>query len=187
MVFGCMNSAKMIEQARMTHWAQFIRDCKASGLSIKAYCEGHGVKKSAYYYWLKKLRDEACGQFLMSQMGDGSRVTQPNGFTEVRVSHSPKGIEAMSLPEEILTETTSVLIVEEATSTSHFEAPMFAPALTDSPKSVPAPPVAQPMPVHTEPEPLGQIQIETSGMKISADGTYPVDKLARVLKGLVGS
>ena len=32
---------------------------------------------------------------------------------------------------------------------------------------------------------VGQIQIEVSGVKISADGTYPVDKLARVLKGLV--
>jgi len=58
MVIGCMNSAKMVEQARMAHWAQFISDCKASGLGVKAYCEGHGVKKSAYYYWFKKLRDE---------------------------------------------------------------------------------------------------------------------------------
>ena len=68
-----------------------------------------------------------------------------------------------------------------------FEVSTFTPVGEDAPRSAPALSVAQPIPAHAELEPLGQIQIETSGVKISADGTYPVDKLARVLKGLVGS
>jgi hypothetical protein len=32
-----------------------IETCKASGLSVKAYCLAHQIKHSVYYYWQKKL------------------------------------------------------------------------------------------------------------------------------------
>jgi hypothetical protein len=35
-----------------------FKACKASGLTIKAYCLTHQIKHSVYYYWQKKLQPQ---------------------------------------------------------------------------------------------------------------------------------
>ena len=169
-----VDSAKMLTRQRMLQWAQFIRDCKASGLSVKAFCEGAGVRENTYYYWQKKLRDEACELLLMEQMGDEpATMIVPKGFAEVRAMPSfeaSAGVLAQDEPTEVLTALEPVA-VPAIGLTSSVAAPVAV--------------VAAPIHASASPKATGQIQIESSGLKISADGTYPVDKLARVLKGLV--
>jgi transposase-like protein len=41
-----------------------IDACKASGMSVKAYCREHQIKSSNYYYWQKKLQQEQPGKFI---------------------------------------------------------------------------------------------------------------------------
>jgi len=41
-----------------------IAACKASGITVEAYCREHELKPSVYYYWCKKLQPEAPGKFI---------------------------------------------------------------------------------------------------------------------------
>jgi len=69
-------------------WSQFIQECKESGLSVAEFCRDAGVRPNTYYYWQKKLRDEACQQLVMSRAGTSLpsfAATAPQGFTEVQL------------------------------------------------------------------------------------------------------
>lgn len=37
-------------------WRDRIAECRQSGQSVKAWCEQKGLKSSAYYYWVKKIK-----------------------------------------------------------------------------------------------------------------------------------
>lgn len=77
---------------------------KESGLSVRSFCSNEGIAPSSFYYWLKKLKNEANGKrfiplvvksagenvnpFLQSELLQGQRVdgplleiTYPNGIT----------------------------------------------------------------------------------------------------------
>jgi len=45
---------------RAQNWAMVIKDCADSGLTNKEYCIRHGIKEKTFYYWLRKLRKQAC-------------------------------------------------------------------------------------------------------------------------------
>ncbi|MDR1815592.1 MAG: hypothetical protein LBR00_02785 [Clostridiales Family XIII bacterium] len=44
---------------RIAEWTCLIRECVGSGMTTKAWCEAHGIKKRKYYYWLRKVREAA--------------------------------------------------------------------------------------------------------------------------------
>jgi hypothetical protein len=44
----------------MSHWASIIKERGESGLTIKEFCRSMGINEASYYYWLKRLRKEAC-------------------------------------------------------------------------------------------------------------------------------
>lgn len=44
---------------QMQEWAQKVRECQASGLSKKDWCEKNGIALKTYYYHLNKLREKA--------------------------------------------------------------------------------------------------------------------------------
>ena len=186
----------------MLYWAQFIRDQKASGLSIRAFCENARVRENIYYYWQKKIRDVACEHLLMSQMDDGSASFIPKGFAEV-VVHGDIDCE-IAVHDEVSAVVSSVsepAAVAGSVSQSGAVATTSHHAIVDNAQSAiaiaseapaqPAPPsmlAAPAAPVTCSPdttESTGQIQIESQGIKISADALYPMDKLTEVLKGLV--
>jgi hypothetical protein len=77
---------------------------KESGLSVRSFCSNEGVAPSSFYYWQKKIRNEANGKrfiplvvksaetsvnpFMQSELSQGQRVddplleiTYPNGIT----------------------------------------------------------------------------------------------------------
>jgi len=77
---------------------------KESGLSVRSFCSNEGIATSSFYYWLKKIRNEANGKrfiplvvksagenvnpFIQSELPQGQRVdgplleiTYPNGIT----------------------------------------------------------------------------------------------------------
>jgi hypothetical protein len=67
-----------------------MRDRKASGLSIKAYCENAGFHENVYYYWQKRLREAACEQLAEYQPNHGTRSLDQSGFMEVKLM-TPSG------------------------------------------------------------------------------------------------
>jgi transposase-like protein len=45
---------------RKEQWEKLILECQKSGMKVEDWCARHDVTKHAYYYWLRKLREEAC-------------------------------------------------------------------------------------------------------------------------------
>ena len=41
---------------RITFWHEHVTTWQASGLTQKAYCDEHGLRYSAFGYWVRKLR-----------------------------------------------------------------------------------------------------------------------------------
>ena len=54
-----MDTRLATRQVRLTQWAAIIKDRNESGLSIREYCERNEIKRDAYFYWLRKLRESA--------------------------------------------------------------------------------------------------------------------------------
>jgi len=44
---------------RMENWSALIRECNTSGLSNREFCQQRGISEKSYYYWLRKLRNQA--------------------------------------------------------------------------------------------------------------------------------
>ena len=44
---------------RTENWTTLIQECSASGLSNREFCRQHGISEKSFYYWLRKLRNEA--------------------------------------------------------------------------------------------------------------------------------
>ena len=43
-------------------WQETIMNCKASGLSIAAFCRQHDLNANAYYYWQRQIRKDLLQQ-----------------------------------------------------------------------------------------------------------------------------
>ena len=41
---------------RLREWSAMIQACKASGQTVKAWCDENGIGKKTYYYRLKRVR-----------------------------------------------------------------------------------------------------------------------------------
>jgi len=46
---------------RAQEWAMLIRECSASGLTKREFCQQRGISEKSFYYWLKKLRTQMIG------------------------------------------------------------------------------------------------------------------------------
>ena len=46
-----MNANEVKHEARVAEWTERVRECRSSGLSVKAWCAGQGIKTATYYRW----------------------------------------------------------------------------------------------------------------------------------------
>lgn len=46
-------------QFRLEQWKKLISECQNSGLPVRTWCTQNGFKEQSYYYYLKKLREQA--------------------------------------------------------------------------------------------------------------------------------
>ena len=44
---------------RAETWATLIQECNNSGLTKREFCQQRGISEKSYYYWLRKLRNQA--------------------------------------------------------------------------------------------------------------------------------
>ena len=42
-------------EALLQEWTARIGECRASGMSVKAWCETQGISNKTYYYWEKQF------------------------------------------------------------------------------------------------------------------------------------
>lgn len=50
------------KQVQETEWAEKIRQCSKSGLTVASWCRNNGINSKTYYYHLRKLRKKICEQ-----------------------------------------------------------------------------------------------------------------------------
>lgn len=50
------------EQNKLAQWAQVVAQCRDSGLSVRQWCQEHGVNISSYYKWQRKVYAAAKAQ-----------------------------------------------------------------------------------------------------------------------------
>ena len=90
---------------RKEQWKQFILDRQASGLTIDKWCEQHGLKRSTYFVWLRRIRQEAC------QTLPDSQAVVPVPFVQIgteKVSNAAP--EPVTLPQPAATSATGIRI-----------------------------------------------------------------------------
>nr|WP_027871780.1 hypothetical protein [[Eubacterium] cellulosolvens] len=61
-----MNTRQKIHQAQMKEWAARFADQKASGLTVKEWCDQNHFSIHRYHYWKRLLKDEIVDQVLPS-------------------------------------------------------------------------------------------------------------------------
>ena len=61
-------------QYRVEQWSKLIQECQSSGMKVNDWCEANGISHHAYYYWLRKLRENAC-QSLPAVSGEDNSPT----------------------------------------------------------------------------------------------------------------
>ena len=50
------------EQNKLAQWVQIVSQCRDSGLSVRQWCQEHGVNLSSYYKWQRKVYTMAQAQ-----------------------------------------------------------------------------------------------------------------------------
>lgn len=104
---------------RMEQWIPLIKECQASGMSVKSWCRQNDIKESAYYYWLKKIRRKACAQQLPAVQSENQK---PVEFAKLRVDAGTSGTDiaiVIHLPS-------ATVEVKEGTSQKTVEAVLMA-------------------------------------------------------------
>ena len=56
----------------MREWAEMVRTCRSSGLTVKEWCLNNGINIKTYYYRLKRVRDFICDNKLVNITDDCS-------------------------------------------------------------------------------------------------------------------
>ena len=56
-----MNANEAKHEARVSEWAERVRECRSSGMSVKAWCEEREIKPATYYRWEREVLTKASG------------------------------------------------------------------------------------------------------------------------------
>ena len=59
-----MKTNQKLHQLHLNEWAQRFADQKASGLTVKQWCEDNNFSNHAYNYWKRVLKEEVGNQIL---------------------------------------------------------------------------------------------------------------------------
>ena len=59
-----MSTRFIVNRAKLEAWASHFAEQKASGLTVAAWYLQNNVSKHSYFYWKRKLKDEAVSQAL---------------------------------------------------------------------------------------------------------------------------
>ena len=60
---------------RVEEWKQLILDYQSSGMKLYEWCEFRNVTKDMYYYWLRKIREQACDELVATNPIQKREVT----------------------------------------------------------------------------------------------------------------
>jgi hypothetical protein len=103
---------------RKEQWEKLIIDCKSSGLKVDDWCAQNNITHHAYYYWLRKIRKQACESILPALPKEEKAVT----FAKLEVQNSKRDTQVAV----IIHLSSATLEVIEGTSQQTVEAVLLA-------------------------------------------------------------
>lgn len=65
-----MSTINQRSRSKEQFWRRMVRQCQRSGLSVRAFCEEHGLSEPSFYAWRRilKERDAAAVRFVPVQV-----------------------------------------------------------------------------------------------------------------------
>ena len=70
---------KITHKVRCEQWTKIIKECLASGMSKTAWCREHGISDKAFFYWQRRLREDAYVSTLESSSLPAVQIAIQNG------------------------------------------------------------------------------------------------------------
>ena len=80
-----METVRKTNKVRLQKWAQIMKERKASGLSVKEWCNQTGINRNQYFYWQRKSRNTLYGEAKNPYTSVQPSNLAVSGFTEVRL------------------------------------------------------------------------------------------------------
>ena len=96
-----MNTREIASAYRLSQWSQAFGEKKASGESIKDFCQRKGVSQNTYFYWQRKLRETACRELIPSRQTPDKQAIVPSGWAVCEAAAPTDAEEAKTLLIEI--------------------------------------------------------------------------------------
>ena len=93
-----MDVQEVRDQVRIQEWMELIKERNSSGMTIREWCQIKGLSENQYYYWLRKIRRNACTALesrsdLAPQIpGETPAFAQINVISDERPAESGSGI-----------------------------------------------------------------------------------------------
>ena len=78
-----MEAQKTAHEYRMHHWIEKIRQCRNSGMTIKAFCQSQDLNIKSYYYWQRQIREAANKELVEAQNSDSENRIIPDGWAQL--------------------------------------------------------------------------------------------------------
>lgn len=60
--------------AKLQEWSTRVAECRSSGMTVKAWCEGQGIALKTYYSWERQIVREVTRQYALTQSGMIMRI-----------------------------------------------------------------------------------------------------------------
>ena len=79
-----MNTRQVTHAVRLQYWSGIIEERGKSGLSVRAYCRENEIVEKTYYYWQRKLREQACTNLALQT------AVRPDTTQFAKVEHSTR-------------------------------------------------------------------------------------------------
>lgn len=98
---------RITHKVRCEQWTKLIEECLASGMNKTAWCREHGISSKTFFYWQRRLREEA----YISTIESSSLPTVPSAgipsessidFVEVRLPDPADGASDAFRPDVII-------------------------------------------------------------------------------------
>ena len=95
---------KITHKVRCEQWANIIKECLASGMNKTAWCREHGISDKSFFYWQRRLREEAYISTVESSSLPAISVpTEPSvDFVELRLPEQSAVSSAAFRPDVII-------------------------------------------------------------------------------------
>ena len=95
---------KITHKVRCEQWTKIIKECLASGMSKTAWCREHGISDKAFFYWQRRLREEAYISTIVSSSLPAVSVPAESSvdFVELRLPEQSSGSSATFRPDVII-------------------------------------------------------------------------------------